>query len=320
LSTIYMMNVINVGKSSFVTVKSTKHVKVAYSKQPRYLTPSGQVCHGGNLKEVKNRIKSVVSIKKITKTMNMIATARLKQAQNRMERARIFYNTVKPMEAFAPAADKDVKKQVVIPVSSDKGLCGAINSNITKHIRALLRDKSTGMETTLNCIGEKAPGQLGREYGNLITWSAGDTSKKPLNFLASSLLAERILSTEFDRASLVYNKFNNIISYTTTTLELSSPTSFVNRKDAFDEYEFEDDEHLHHIPDAAEYFLAGAILRAFADGNAAELGGRMSSMDNATRNAGEMIKKLTIMYNRKRQAAITTELTEIISGAAAVQQ
>lgn len=85
----------------------------------------------------------------------------------------------------------------------------------------------------------------------------------------------------------------------------------VNRKDIFDEYEFEDDEHLHHIPDASEYFTAAAILRAYGDANAAELGGRMSSMDNATRNAGEMIKKLTIMYNRRRQAAITTELTEV---------
>jgi len=297
-------------------VKNSSRVVSHNASQPRYLTPSGQACNAGNLKEVKMRIKSVTSIKKITKTMNMIATARLKQAQSRMERGRAFYNTVKNMEAFP--APTDVKKQLVVPVSSDRGLCGAVNSNISKNVKSMLRDKKEGV--VLNCIGEKAPAQLAREYGHLITWSATDLGKKPMNFLAASLLAQRLLAEDFDKLSLVYNKFNNIISYTTTQQELSSPASLLNRKEIFDEYEFEDDEHLHHIPDAAEYFTAVAILRAYGDANAAELGGRMSSMDNATRNAGEMIKKLTVMYNRRRQAAITTELTEIISGASAVQK
>jgi len=249
----------------------------------------------------------------------MIATARLKQAQARMEKGRVFYNTVKPMEAFAPSPD--AKKQLIIPVSSDRGLCGAVNANISKFVRNVLRDKpQTAGSTVLNCIGEKAPAQLGREFGNIIAWSIGNLGKKPMNFLAASMITDKLLANDYDKASIIYNKFNNIISYTTTQLDISSPNSYVERKDIFDEYEFEDDEHLFHIPDAAEYFTCAALLRAFTDANAAELGGRMSSMDNATRNAGEMIKKLTVMYNRRRQAAITTELTEIISGAAAVQK
>jgi len=300
-------------KFGTVGTKKSSHVVWADHAQPRLLNP---VRHGSSLKEVKIRIKSVVSIKKITKTMNMIATARLKQAQTRMERARVFYNTVKGMEAFP--APTEVKKLTVVPVSSDRGLCGAVNANISKAVKAMLKE-TKGVSFQLNCIGEKAPTQLARDYGNSIAWSAGDLGKKPFNFLTGSLLAQKVLSEESDKISIIYNKFNNVISYTTTTQELSTPTSLSNRKDIFDEYEMEDDEHLFHIPDAAEYFTVAALLRAFADGNAAELGGRMSSMDNATRNAGEMIKKLTIMYNRRRQAAITTELTEIISGAAAVQ-
>jgi len=228
------------------------------------------------------------------------------------------------MEAFAPT--EAGKKQLLIPISSDKGLCGAVNSNVSKFVRNVLRAKpATGQAsiasmTTMNCIGEKVPGQLGREFGNMITWSAGNLAKKPMNYLAASLITDKLLANDFDKASIIYNKFNNIISYTTTQLDISSPSSYVERKDIFDESEFEDDEHLFHIPDAAEYFLCAAVLRAYGDANAAELGGRMSSMDNATRNAGEMIKKLTVMYNRRRQAAITTELTEIISGAAAVNK
>jgi len=303
----------------FTGVNVSRQVVNGSFGQPRYLTPIGQACDGSNLKEVKARIKSVTSIRKITKTMNMIATARLRAAQNRMERARAFYNTVG--RSFEnPPQPAQSKKNLIVAISSDRGLCGAVNTNVVKQIRANIKENETkSVDTAIACIGEKAPGQLSRDYGSKILWQAGETSKKPLTFLASGVLAERILQNEFDTATIVYNKFNSIISYTTTSKIVPSYAQMLNSKEAFDEFEFEDDDALFHLQDLQEHHFASLLFSAYSDAAAAELGGRMSSMDNATRNAGDMIKRLTIEYNRKRQAAITTELNEIISGASAIQ-
>lgn len=281
--------------------------------------PTVQIAEGSNLKDVKGRIKSVTSIKKITKTMNMIATARLRAAQARMERARAFHAPLDTLFASLPAA-QPTKNNLLVPITSDRGLCGAVNSSVVKNVRNIVKEReSKGIHTSMACIGEKGSGQLGRDLGNKILWSAGETSRKPLNFLACSLLADKILSHEFDTATIVYNKFTTVISYTTTAREIPSFSYALANRDQFSEFEFEDDNTQTHLQDLAEYYLASALFQSYSDSAASELGGRMSSMDNATRNAGDMIKKLTIMYNRKRQAAITTELTEIISGAAAIE-
>jgi len=320
---------------TFLLISYTKSPKMNYGKtfsgsfqsviipsqksQPRYLTQSGQACQGSNLKEVKMRIKSVTSIRKITKTMNMIATARLKQAQVRMQRARTFYHSIGPLMEALPA-QTDAKKHIIIPVGSDKGLCGAINTNLSKQVKTIIKEREPkGTVLELNCIGEKVPTQLAREHGNKIIFSIGESSKKPMTFLGASMIASRILEGEYDTASILYNKFHTVLSYTTTEKILGSPKSFLARRQIFNGFEFEDEAYSDHIPDLIQYWTACTLLHAYSDSNAAELGGRMSSMDNATRNAGEVIKKLTIMYNRRRQAAITTELTEIISGASAIQ-
>jgi len=272
-----------------------------------------QVANGSNLKDIKARIKSVGSIKKITKTMNMIATARLKQAQQKMEKARGYYATVSKLAENLPAPT-DPKKTLIVTIGSDRGLCGAINSSITKIVKPMLREKENRGETVqVVCVGEKIPGQLAREFATRLTHSFTETSKKSMSYLSASLIADRILQNDFDAATLFFNKFNTVISYTTTQQQIASPTVLANKREFFDDFEFEDEETTHHIPDVVEHLTASTIYRSYLEGSAAELGGRMSSMDSATRNAEEMIKKLTISYNRRRQAAITTELTEIIS-------
>jgi F-type H+-transporting ATPase subunit gamma len=175
------------------------------------------------------------------------------------------------------------------------------------------------------CVGEKGPTILSRDQGSKILWHAGETARKSINFLAAGVLAglkylkllnlinylERILKTDFDVASITYNKFQSIISYVPTTTEVPSYNTLVEKLDAFGEYEFEDDNNLFHLQDLTEYYLTSVLFASFSDASTSELGGRMSSMDNATRNAGDMIKRYTIEYNRKRQAAITTELNEV---------
>jgi len=300
------------GRAIFTTGSSTR---IATSKAQ----PVVQIAEGSNLKDVKGRIKSVTSIKKITKTMNMIATARLRAAQARMDKARAFYAPVGDLFDSLPSA-QPAKKNVIVPITSDRGLCGAVNSSVVKNVRNVVREREEkGIQTILTPIGEKGPNQLARDYGRKILWHAGETSRKPLNFLACSVLADKIAENEYDTATIVYNKFNTVISYSTTLREVPSFSHALANRDQFGEYEFEDDNTQIHLQDLSEYYLASTIFASFSDSSASELGGRMSSMDNATRNAGDMIKKLTIMYNRKRQAAITTELTEIISGASAIE-
>lgn len=300
-------------------VGSALKTQVVTPSQPRCFTPSGQAMDGSNLKDIKNRIKSVQSIRKITKTMNMIATARLKSAQNRMERSRAFFATVsRAFEALPP--NPAPKKTLVLPLTSDRGLCGAVNSQIVKAVKNNVKDlESKGSQVSIACIGEKGPNQLARDQGEKILWHAGETARKSLNFLAAGVLAERIMQTDYEVAQVTYNKFQSIIQFVPTVTQVPSYNTLVEKIDAFGDYEFEDDNNLFHLQDLAEYYLTSVLFSSFSDASASELGGRMSSMDNATRNAGDMIKRYTIEFNRKRQAAITTELNEIISGASAIQ-
>jgi len=152
-----------------------------------------------------------------------------------------------------------------------------------------------------------------------ILWSAGGTGKKPLNFTGASLIADRMLEYDYDSVTLIYNHFNSVISNTTLTKDLNNYKAVAEKLEKYSDFEFEDDQTSFHVRDLLEFQLGSTLYEASAENSAAELGSRMSAMDGATKNATEMIKKLNVTYNRGRQAAITTELTEIISGAAAVE-
>jgi len=278
----------------------------------------GGIREGSNLKEIRRRIKSVKSIQKITKTMKMIASSRLREAQNKMEAARPFYIAASKISEGDKVESK--KRTLIIPICTDRGLCGALNTSVVKQTKLTVKElEDSGNEAVLVCVGDKGGTQLARDHGNQILWSAGGTGKKTLNFNGASMIADRILESDFDSATIIYNRFNSVISNTTVAEDLNSFKGVSEKLEKYADYEFEDDQTQFHVRDLLEYQLGSLIFEASAENSAAELGSRMSAMDNATRNASDMIKKLNITYNRGRQAAITTELTEIISGAAAVE-
>jgi len=288
----------------------------------------GSVRHGSSLKETKMRIKSVNSIRKITKTMKMIASARLKGAQNRIEEARPFaegavrtLNGIKDLEI----ASKE-SKNLVITVSTDRGLCGSINSQIVRATKQFV-DKPENGHSTIAILGEKAVGQLQRTHNQLFNLSVADLSKGGNNFFAVSVIIDKILSAEggmdYDNIYVLYNRFNSVISFTPSVRHIPSTKSITKKVEqgmaSFDDYEFENDDKTQHLGDLAQYHLAVTVYKALLENQASELGARMTSMDTATTNAGDMINRLTVKYNRGRQAAITTELSEIISGAEALK-
>jgi len=278
--------------------------------------PLGGSCSGGNLKDVRGRIKTIRSIEKITRTMKMIASSRLKAAQTRMEKARPFYEGASKVMKII-AADTG-KRNLLIPVTADRGLCGSINSSIVKATRHMIEQRNLKEDLTIVPVGSKGSGILGREFGNRIPFSFDDMGKKPY-FPSFSLLTEKIIKQvhNFDSITVLYNKFNSIISFTPESKDIPSPNQILSKIELSD-YEFEDDQRIFQVQDLFEFELGALLYYSFVEGSASELGARMSAMDSASRNAKDMLKALNIAYNRKRQAAITTELTEIISGAAAI--
>jgi len=244
--------------------------------------------------------------------MKMIASSRLREAQNRMEQSRPFTRTAQDISAPAPESGKTL----FLPVCTDKGLCGGLNSFVVKTVKGLVKD---GDNSSIVVFGDKGNSQLARGYGNKIHFSAGGASKKALNWHTSSIISERILEKDFDKVTIVFNQFVSAIANEVVTHSIPGFAPIAESTDVLAQFEFEEEDRLTHTRDLLEFQLATVLYQAATENSAAELGSRMSAMDNATKNAGEMIKKLNITYNRARQAAITTELTEIISGAAAVE-
>jgi len=281
--------------------------------------PLGGACSAGNLKETRIRIKSIKSIEKITKTMKMIASSRLKAAQTRMEKARPFYEGATKILSIIPT---DItKKNLIIPVTADRGLCGAINSSIAKITRLTIEHRGANPETEIRLIpiGSKGASFFGRDNAEKIGFSADDLGKRPFTFSAVSVITDKIMQDEtFDSVCVIYNKFISVIAYEQIMKDIPSPAQLLSSVELTD-YEFEEDQRLFHVQDLFEFELGAAIYHAYAENAASELGARMSAMDSASRNAGDMLKALNVAYNRKRQAAITTELTEIISGASAIE-
>jgi len=278
--------------------------------------PLGGACSGGNLKETRGRIKSVKSIEKITKTMKMIASSRLKAAQTRMEKARPFYEGATKILDLLPV--DTTKKNLLIPITADRGLCGAINSSIAKIARQII-DQRQESDIRLVDIGSKGASFFSRDQGRRIAFSADDLGKRPFGFASVSVITDKIMQEEtFDSVTVIFNKFISVIAFSQVVRDIPSPAQLLSKVELSD-YEFEEDQRIFHVQDLFEFELGATIYHGYAESAAAELGARMSAMDSASRNAGDMLKALNITYNRRRQAAITTELTEIISGAAAIQ-
>ena len=289
-----------------------------------------------SLKFLRNRISSVKSTQKITKAMKMVAAAKLRKAQQNAENARPYSeklnsiisnlkNSVTDMDSAPKLLVGNQKNEIhlCVVLSSDRGLCGGFNTNICRkakvYFEKILNEKKT---LKIIVVGGKANDQLKRKYNQYIIDRITLKDEKVVSFGKAQEITDKILNlftrNEFDICTLFYNQFKSVISQIPQAQQLipvsieqkSNQQTLANNS----EYEYEPDEN-----DILENLLpkniATQIYAAFLENQASEQGSRMTAMDNATRNAGDLIAKLTINYNRTRQAVITKELIEIISGA-----
>lgn len=278
-------------------------------------------------KDLKNRIKSITSIKKITKAMKMVAASKLRQVQNALEAVRPIsglttsvvseiQNTLLNMETENQS--KESIKKLVVVISSDRGLCGGINSSVVKDTRLNIKSSQKNNEfIELYTIGDKAKDVLVRSHAHHMNTAISETAKRKLSFAIASIISEDILKSQFDVCEIVYNKFKSVISQNLVRSQLYSRNNLNKAFFDWNTYEF-DSEKSSVLYDLYEYNLAIAIYNAMLENATSEQGARMNAMDSASRNASEMIDKLTLTYNKARQAAITSELIEIISCASAV--
>ena len=287
-----------------------------------------------NLKDLKNRIESVKSTRKITKAMQMVAAAKLRRAQESAEAGRPYaerMNAVVNNLAGGMTLNEDspklltgrsnVRTYLIIVATSERGLCGGFNSSIVKLAKNKISELlSSGHSIKIYTVGKKGKEQLSREFGNYFFNHFDLSTVKILSYNVALSIAKDILSgfnnEEFDSALLFFSQFQSVLVQNPTEQRLI-PASFDSSgvtESSYD-YEPEQDEILEELLPRA---ITTQVFTALLENAASEQGARMSAMDNATRNAGDMIDKLTIKYNRSRQAAITNELIEIISGAEAL--
>lgn len=267
------------------------------------------------LKSLQIRKKSVQNIQKITQSMKMVSAAKYARAERELRQCRPIGDGASQFyEKAEIAAPSEVPQKLVIAMTSDRGLCGACHSSVVRHIRTELEKDNTNVKVV--CVGDKSRAMLGRVYGQNIIFSANDIGRVPPTFIDASKIADGILQSgyKFGSGEIVYNRFKTVVSYTTTTLPLFSVES-VRAAPKLSIYDSLDDSV---IQSYLEFSLAALLYYAMKEGSCSEQSSRMTAMDSASKNAGEMIEKLTLTVNRTRQAVITRELIEIISGASAL--
>ncbi len=286
------------------------------------------------LDDLKKRIKSVKSTQKITKAMKMVAAAKLRKAQENAENGRpysqkmqnIILNLTKsindPQNApkLLVGTGKD-KIYLCVVLTADRGLCGGFNSNICRLAKINFKKiLSEGKELKIITVGTKGLDQIKREYGKYLIKKFTFKNKKQITFSEAEIIGNEIIDlfeqNQFDKCILFYNNFKNVITQIPQAQQIIpaeniSSTDKVENQTSY-EFEPEEDEILE---DLLPKNISTQVFKAFLENAASEQGSRMTAMDNATRNAGELVDKLTINYNRSRQASITKELIEIISGA-----
>ena len=286
-----------------------------------------------SLDDLKKRIVSVKSTQKITKAMKMVAAAKLKKAQESAEKGRPYSEKMQNIILNLTASISDPanapkllvgtgKEQVYLCVvmTSDRGLCGGFNSNICRLAKNYFSKISKeGKNLKIITVGSKGYDQLKREYNKHIIKKISFKDRKKISFKEAEELGKIILDlfskNEFDKCVLFYNNFKNVITQVPQAQQIIPAEKKENSKNEVENfYEFEPDED-EILEDLLPKNISTQVFKAFLENSASEQGSRMTAMDNATRNAGDLVNKLTIIYNRSRQASITKELIEIISGA-----
>ena len=286
-----------------------------------------------SLDDLKKRISSVKSTQKITKAMKMVAAAKLRRAQESAEKGRPYSEKMNNiiLNLSSGISDKENapkllsgtgedKVHLCVVMTSDRGLCGGFNSNIIKKAKLYFQNLSeSGKELKIITVGSKGYDQLKRVYHDKIIENISFKESKNTNYFdadkVGKIIIEKFEKKEFDVCTIFYNQFKNVITQIPQEQQII-PLKMLEEKDQSSDigYEFEPDED-EILGNLLPKNISTQIFKAMLENSASEQGSRMSAMDNATRNAGEMVDKLTIEYNRSRQAAITKELIEIISGA-----
>jgi F-type H+-transporting ATPase subunit gamma len=290
-----------------------------------------------SLKSFRLRIRSVQSTQKITKAMKMVAAAKLRRAQEQAMAARPYAEAMDKVLAALGQSFKGTgprllagtgsdKVQLVIVATSDRGLCGAFNSSIVREARRVVRQMlADGKTVKILAVGRKARDQLRRDFAPMIVETITDLGRPRLSFADAQKVSARVMELfeagEFDVATVIFNRFKSAMTQIVTVQQLipppPPPADAAPATTGGAIYEFEPDE-AEILADLLPRNLTVQIFRALLENAASFYGSQMTAMDNASRNAGEVIKKLTLQMNRSRQASITKELIEIISGAEAV--
>lgn len=266
--------------------------------------------------QLKLRIRSVVNIKKITSAMKMVAACKLRKSQETLTKARVFQK----MTEIWPECDVEApNKRLVVAISGDKGLCGGVNSSIVRAARDYVYTyPESATDSSMIVYGEKAKQGLERLFPEQMKKTSAEHGKlSPLQFNQTLEISDHMTSLGYDRMSVFYQLFRSMISYDTTKQDFAGWDQ-VKDSTFFNDYEIEGDSDA--LQNLWEFRQAVSLHHFFSENDTSTLSARMSAMDNSTKNAGEMIDKLTLVLNRSRQSKITTELTEIISGAAAVEE
>jgi len=275
-----------------------------------------------NLKLIGLRLKSVTNIQKITQSMKMVSAAKFAKAERELKAARplgeaaqAFYKT-----AEIESAEKPGPKELYVAITSDRGLAGAVHSSICKNIRQTLHDKVAAGESLDNvrilCVGDKSRAFMARFFPKQLIMVGSEIGRLPPTFNDAAKIANAIMTCghEFDSGKLLFNYYKSVVSYDTTAIPIYSQEA-VSAAEKVTVYDSLDADV---VQSYMEYSLASLVYYAMKEGATSEQSSRMTAMDNSSKNAGEMIDKLRITFNRTRQAVITGELIEIISGAAAL--
>ncbi|MBN9543356.1 MAG: F0F1 ATP synthase subunit gamma [Alphaproteobacteria bacterium] len=293
-----------------------------------------------NLKVLKNRIKSVKSTQKITKAMKMVSAAKLRRAREKLELSLPYFQALDEMtknvvaacdfsEEISPELKKLLlgsgkdEKYLIIITSSDRGLCGAFNSSITRSAKKYMQElTAVGKKFELVLVGSKACTLLKATHNQYVIHHEEGITKKPITYTAAHAIVEKItdlyMNGNYDKVVIFYNEFKSAISQVVKNVQIL-PFDIKQDTDTQDKTTFEYEPNQTVILEKLLIkALASKIFHVLLENSTSEQGSRMTAMDNATRNAGDMISNLTLEYNRTRQALITKELIEIISGAEAI--
>jgi len=283
------------------------------------------------LKDISIRLKSIKNIQKITKSMKMVSAAKYAKAERELKAARVygegaqvFFNNIDVGKALVAseaggeqaASGKTGNKKLLVLMTSDRGLCGAVHSSVSKAAKAILNAKSPDEEIKLICSGDKSKQVMQRVFSQHILLAGNEYGRAPPTFVDASRVAKAILDSgyQFDEGHIIFNRFKTVVSYETQKLPIVTLEA-VKENQKLLAYDSVDDDVLRSY---VEYSLAQLIYYAMKESATSEQSSRMTAMDGASKNAGEMITSLTMQFNRTRQAVITRELIEIISGAACV--